>query len=78
MEGIPTAIWADVHRAASDGTQAQAVPTPAEVLALVSERDRARSERDWGRADLIRDQLRELRWSVRDTPDGPQLVRDPR
>ena len=78
MEGIPRAIWADVRRAASDGTQAQAVPAPAEVRALVSERDRARSERDWGRADLIRDQLRELRWSVRDTPDGPQLVRDPR
>ena len=74
---IAPAIWENVRRAVSDGTQAADADVPAEVLALVSERDRARAERDWGRADLIRDQLHDIGWSLRDTPDGPQAVRDP-
>ena len=74
---IAPAILQSVRRAASDATQAAEAGPPAEVLALVSERDRARAERAWGRADLIRDQLRDMGWSLRDTPDGPQAVRDP-
>lgn len=46
---------------------------PAQVAALVEERAAARKARDWKRSDEIRDQLRELGWSVEDTPAGPRV-----
>ena len=50
------------------------VEAPAEAQALLRERETARAERDWARADAIRDQLRELGWEVRDGADGPELL----
>jgi cysteinyl-tRNA synthetase len=41
----------------------------------LSEREQARAERDFERADRIRDELAELGYEIRDTPQGPQLVR---
>jgi len=41
---------------------------------LMEERERARGEKDFARADELRDQLAELGWTVRDSADGPQLV----
>jgi cysteinyl-tRNA synthetase len=49
------------------------IQPPAEARALLLERETARLERDWARADTIRDQLRELGWEVRDGEDGPEL-----
>ena len=46
-----------------------------EAMALLDERERARSERDFAAADRFRDQLRERGWEVRDGPDGPELIR---
>jgi len=48
---------------------------PAEVLALVDERQAARQARDFARADAARDQLAALGWAVKDTPTGPQIHR---
>ena len=45
-----------------------------EVLALVRERDEARSARNWKRSDELRDQLKALGFEVRDTPKGTELV----
>jgi cysteinyl-tRNA synthetase len=42
---------------------------------LLEEREAARAERDFELADRKRDELAELGWEVRDTPEGPQLVR---
>ena len=47
---------------------------PEEAQALARERETARSERDWARADAIRDQLKGLGWDVRDGADGPELL----
>jgi cysteinyl-tRNA synthetase len=44
-------------------------------LALLEERENARKSKDFGRADELRDKLEQLGWVIRDTPDGPQLVR---
>jgi cysteinyl-tRNA synthetase len=44
-----------------------------EVLALVADRETARKERDWKRADALRDQLLELGVGVEDGPEGPKL-----
>ena len=45
------------------------------VLALLEERELARSEGDFEGADRIRDQLRDLGWEVRDASGGASLVR---
>ena len=45
------------------------------AMALLAERERARSERDFAAADRFRDQLRERGWEVRDGPEGPELIR---
>ena len=42
---------------------------------LLEAREKARAERDFEAADRIRDELAELGWEVRDTPDGPRLGR---
>jgi cysteinyl-tRNA synthetase len=46
-----------------------------EAMRLLDERQAARAAKDFATADARRDQLRELGWEVRDTPDGAQLVR---
>jgi cysteinyl-tRNA synthetase len=47
---------------------------PEELRRLAEQRDAARAERDFERADAIRDQLAEAGWQIRDTPDGAKLV----
>jgi cysteinyl-tRNA synthetase len=42
--------------------------------ALMAEREEARAEKDFERADAIRDRLAELGWEVRDSADGPNLI----
>src|SRR3954447_5718960 len=41
---------------------------------LMEEREAARAAKDFATADARRDQLADLGWQVRDTPQGPQLV----
>jgi cysteinyl-tRNA synthetase len=48
-----------------------------EAERLLREREDARAARDFATADARRDQLAELGWEVRDTPQGPKLVRRP-
>jgi cysteinyl-tRNA synthetase len=42
---------------------------------LLDEREAARAARDFATADARRDELLALGWQVRDTPEGPRLVR---
>lgn len=42
------------------------------IEALVAEREQARQQRDFARADALRDALAELGAEVRDTPEGPR------
>jgi cysteinyl-tRNA synthetase len=46
-----------------------------EAEALLADREEARAERDFERADRLRDELANRGWEVRDTPDGARLVR---
>jgi len=46
-----------------------------EAVELLAERERARAERDFARADEIRNRLAELGWEVRDTAQGARLRR---
>jgi cysteinyl-tRNA synthetase len=53
--------------------QRRAEQAPPEVMALVQERERARAQRDFARADTLRDQISRFGWEVRDGPGGSEL-----
>jgi cysteinyl-tRNA synthetase len=58
----------DTLDAATDGAVSD------EVRALLAEREEARAARDWARADAARDAIAAAGFTVRDTPQGPELV----
>ena len=47
---------------------------PDEVRDLADERQRARADRDFARADQIRDAILALGFELRDGPDGPEVI----
>ncbi|NET73865.1 MAG: hypothetical protein F6K62_23885 [Sphaerospermopsis sp. SIO1G2] len=72
-QGIDPAVWQQAldiyHR---DPAEQEPIPTE-EVLALAQERQNARSQREWSRADELRDQIAASGWIVKDTKDGFEL-----
>ena len=44
-----------------------------EALSLLSERQNARKEKNYAKADEIRNQLKEMGYQIEDTPNGPKL-----
>ena len=56
------------------GLNRDAAEIPAEVLALVEQRQAARAEKNWAESDRLRKEITALRWSVKDTKDGPKLT----
>jgi cysteinyl-tRNA synthetase len=53
----------------------EAASIPAEVLALVEERQQARAAKEWKRSDELRDAIAATGWDVKDTKQGPKLTR---
>jgi cysteinyl-tRNA synthetase len=51
------------------------IVVPPDVAQLVTERDKARREKNWKRSDELRDTIAALGWEVRDTKDGGKLTR---
>lgn len=56
-----------------DGFPAAAVDIPAEVTALVEQREQARKDRDFQKADSLRDQVSALGYGIEDRPDGQRV-----
>jgi cysteinyl-tRNA synthetase len=52
----------------------QSVQIPAEVQALIDQRQAARAAQEWAKADQLRDQLQELGYQVKDTPQGQTVT----
>lgn len=48
---------------------------PVEVKKLVTEREKARAEKDWKKSDAIRDKISRLGFEVKDTATGAEVVR---
>jgi cysteinyl-tRNA synthetase len=48
---------------------------PEDITALVLERQQARRDKNWARADAIRKELTERGWILEDTPDGARVKR---
>ena len=42
---------------------------------LLQRRQQARVIKDWGESDRLREELSNLGWIVKDTPDGPKLMK---
>jgi cysteinyl-tRNA synthetase len=74
---VGTAELRRLGRALGLFQQADEAPSgpPPEVERLVAERGEARAQRDWKRADEIRNELAALGWLVEDKADGPRLLR---
>ncbi|MEI7929100.1 MAG: DALR domain-containing protein, partial [Verrucomicrobiales bacterium] len=51
----------------------EVVEAPGHILALADERWQARLGRNWAKSDLLRDQLLEDGWVVKDGKDGYEL-----
>ena len=47
-----------------------------DIQALIDERQAARKEKNWARADEIRDQLEAMGITLKDTPQGVQVIRN--
>jgi len=60
---------------AARAVRAEAEEAPADVLALVDERQAARKAKDFARSDALRDQIAALGWEVADSPTGPTVKR---
>jgi cyanophycinase-like exopeptidase len=88
LEGLPPLAWKQAletrarlqteRQAAAESAAQQplaAGAAPADVQALLAERQDARLRKDWPAADLLRDQIAALGWQVLDTPEGPKLVK---
>jgi cysteinyl-tRNA synthetase len=56
------------------GFEREAAAVPAEVLALVEQRQRARANKEWKKSDELRDEILATGWVVKDTKDGPKLT----
>lgn len=46
-----------------------------DVQSILEERANARSEKNWAKSDELRDKLKEMGYSVKDTPQGQQLIK---
>ncbi|MBU3666072.1 MAG: cysteine--tRNA ligase [Chthoniobacterales bacterium] len=55
--------------------EADATGVPAEITALLEERNAARAAKDWSKSDVLRDELLRRGWVVKDTKDGTKLTR---
>lgn len=48
---------------------------PSEVMDLVNQRVEAKKNKDFARADALRDQVSEMGYQIKDTPQGPQVTK---
>jgi cysteinyl-tRNA synthetase len=66
------ATWQTLDMVLGVGTKAEA-EAPAEIQALLEQRQAARKAKDFKRSDAIRDELKSKGWMIEDTPKGPKL-----
>jgi cysteinyl-tRNA synthetase len=74
IEDISQAVWDAACRTDLSISPKREPPEP--VRALVTARAQARANGDWGLSDRLRLEIAAAGWQVRDTPEGPLVVRD--
>ena len=50
------------------------IEIPATIQKLIEKREKARSDKDWGQSDELRDQILDAGFVVSDGPDGPEIT----
>jgi cysteinyl-tRNA synthetase len=70
--GAALAAWQRIESVLGLGAKPE-TEAPAEILALLEERQAARKAKDFKRSDTLRDQLKAAGWVIEDTPKGPRL-----
>jgi cysteinyl-tRNA synthetase len=70
--GAALAAWQRMDAVLGIGAKSE-VEVPAELLALLDERNAARKAKDFKRADTLRDELKAKGWVIEDTPKGARL-----
>jgi cysteinyl-tRNA synthetase len=68
------ADWQQVDRVFAVSADLES-EVPAEIAALLEQRQAARKAKDFARADAVREELRIQGWLIEDTPKGPRLKR---
>lgn len=53
----------------------KAEPIPEEMLALANEREQARKDKNFARSDELRDEIEAAGYTVKDTPEGPVIIK---
>ncbi len=71
-EILPQEIWQQAQALAIDVPLE--VDIPDEVDDLVKRRQTARENKNWQQADVLRDQINELGWQVKDNPGGSEVL----
>ncbi|MBD3178724.1 MAG: cysteine--tRNA ligase [Candidatus Latescibacteria bacterium] len=59
-----------------EGLPAAELEIPAGVMRLVTERDEARQQKDWEKADILRDKIQKMGYVLEDGPDGARVKKD--
>jgi cysteinyl-tRNA synthetase len=67
------AAWDRVNSVLGIEPPRAADEAPAEITALLEQRQAARKAKDFKRSDAIRDELKSRGWVIEDTPKGPKL-----
>ncbi len=70
--GLPDTVW-EKALALAQAPLPSPPAIPEVVQILVTQRQEARREKAWHRADELRQQIASLGWNVQDTPSGPVL-----
>jgi len=54
--------------------EASSVDVPADIAELAERRWQAKQNKDWAASDALRDELSALGWTIKDTPDGYEII----
>ena len=68
-------VWERVNSVLGISAADRADEIPAEINALLEQRQAARKAKDFRRADALRDELKSKGWVIEDTPKGSRLKR---
>jgi hypothetical protein len=72
--GVPDDVWRQVLETRKElrikRADSNQFIVPEKVNKLVNEREIARRQKDWAKADQLRDQIAEMGWRVKDTTQG--------
>ncbi len=73
-EGIPPDVWQKALTVEEKSGSENFSKIPLNIQNLLQEREEARRNLDWQRADQLRNEIGRLGWEVSDTPTGPTVT----